>query len=217
MHGHLTVYQVVNGLWTINVTVPVLIWYVFDISGRFGCPLLPCHPFRITLHYRLRLSGIRCGTDRSGQLAIRLQSCARMSHYVLSIMLMEFLPGVFYLRHSEVTGYAKFRSLKVAVAHPDGVTHKLSLLVMAEHDGITLVLHLVAVALPRELVKLTERSFASIVYLVSVSVAYILWQFPSAALVDDVRCGMPDSLSTWSDATYWLCARLVCASFGLPW
>ena len=117
-----------------------------------------------------------------------------MSHYVLSIMLMEFLPGVFYLRHSEVTGYAKFRSLKVAVAHPDGVTHKLSLLVMAEHDGITLVLHLVAVALPRELVKLTERSFASIVYLVSVSVAYILWQFPSAALVDDVS-GHPSTLT----------------------
>ena len=68
------------------------------------------------------------------------------------------------------------------------------LAVMAEHDGITLVLHLVAVALPRELVKLTERSFASIVYLVSVSVAYILWQFPSAALVDDVS-GHPSTLT----------------------
>ena len=65
---------------------------------------------------------------------------------------------------------------------------------MTEHDGIALILHLVTVALPSELVKLTERSFASIVYLMLVSVTYILWQFPSAALVDDV-CGHPATLT----------------------
>ncbi|MBQ4477538.1 MAG: hypothetical protein II945_02910, partial [Bacteroidales bacterium] len=46
---------------------------------------------------------------------------------------------------------------------------EFSLLVMAEHDGIALRLHLVTVALPSELVKLTERCFTSIVYLVSVA------------------------------------------------
>ena len=112
----------------------------------------------------------------------------------MSIMLMEFLPCMLYLRHSEVSGYAQFRSLEVAVTHPDGVAHKLSLFVMAEHDRIALVLHLVAVTLPSELVKLTEGGFASIVYLVSVAVAYILRQFPSAALVDDVS-GHPATLT----------------------